>query len=83
MALEFLVRHVIGICFRIKIPGGANYYNCKSGDVKFFKVNSDHPKNMKQIPENAREMYFLEYDDCGSFYYGKPRFYDRQGKVLK
>ena len=84
MALEFISSEKIDGTRRIPIPRRANCYRTKSGEVRFFRLNSELPDWAIKIPRRSREIEFEGYQRCvGSITYGRQRFYDREGKVIK
>jgi len=84
MALEFICFNTIEYGEKINIPESprATHYRCKSGKVKFFKINPC-TNGFKEIPCKAREICFSIDRNKFNIEYGRPKFYDSERNHLK
>ncbi len=85
MALEHICSEIIICGKKIRIPkeDGANSYDLKSGEIRFFYTNPQLNKK-REIPLRAIEMSFNEYEKHAcNIDYGEPAFYNEEGNILK
>lgn len=84
MALIHICSEIIICEEKIRIPkeDGANSYDLKSGEIRFFYINPQ--LNKKELPLQAIEMSFNEYEKhFHNVNYGEPAFYNEEGSILK
>ena len=88
MALEFICSENIIRDEKISIPQNsrfkrANCFRTVSGKIKFFVSNPTIVAKMKEIPKEATEMSFDEYEKHAyNTFYGVPTFYNSQGNII-
>jgi len=85
MALEHICSEIIICREKIRIPkeDGANSYDLKSGEIRFFYTNPQLNKK-RELPLRAIEMSFDEYEKhFHNINYGEPTFYSEEGNILK
>ena len=85
MALIHICSEIIICKKKIRIPkeNGANFYDLKSGTIRFFYTNSQLNKK-RELPLRAIEMSFDEYEkNFRNINYGEPIFYNQEGNILK
>lgn len=82
MALDFICSKPIMRGGKISIPGGANCYRTKSGNINFYKFNPTLGE-ANEIPKNSKEICFENYEIFSKWkFYGNPVFYDGEGKII-
>ena len=84
MAIKHLDSIFIDDKEKIKFPEDSTHYRCKSGKIKFFKVNPTPSQSMEKRPEDAEYIYFKHYRrNFGNINYGETIFYNKEGNILK
>jgi len=84
MTIECLCSVKINNCNEIAVHPEANFYDCKYGNIRFFKVNPRPSERMKPIPGGANTLRVSNYRDNRMWiYYRGIEFISHRGNILK